>query len=362
MNTAIQTIENCRFCLMCRHVAPVGYVTCNETLTPHGVALVASMQHKGSLDWTPDTLDVLYSEPDGGNCRAHCVTDQPLPAAIAQIRAEVASEGLAPSEISHANDRIWKNHSAFGKYQPSTSRGEWGLFVGDPGFNLSPATAQAAIRLLAACGVEAIPVGRGLDSGFIPSSLGYPDTARRQAQFCIEEVQQAGVRKLLVLSPQDLFAFRQMYAERMDINWPKDILLIDLVDFVADRIQKDHIKVLPPVTTTNHLTAYVDPTHAVRLPTRFDAARILCKVLLGTPPLELFWYRERAHPVGSTAIQFMRPDIGARLTEFRLQDAVKRGAKTILCDDPATLHELRLRNDSPLRVQGLYELLLSRLI
>ena len=359
MNTVIGAIENCRFCLMCRHVAPVGHITHNESVTPHGIALVAAMQRRGQLTWDTSTLSVLYAEPDGGNCRAHCVTDQPLPAAIAAIRAEVADKGLAPPEVVRAHDRIVENHSVFGSYEPANEQGEWGLFVGDAGFNLSRETMHAALQLLEACGLDVVPVGCGLDSGFIPCSLGYPKTARAQACLCIEEVQRTSIKKLLVLSPQDLFAFRQMYRERLDITWPEEIVIIDLVDFLAGQVLD--FKMIPPAGTADNATAYVDPTHAVRLPGRFDAARTLCEVALGYTPLELFWRQDRAHPVGSTAIQFTRPDIGVRLTEARLEDAVNRGAQSIVCDDPATLHELRLRNKSNLRVQGLYETLLARL-
>ena len=357
----ISTIHNCRFCLMCRHIAPVGHVMQNESVTPHGIALVASMQRRGQVTWNASALNVLYAEPDGGNCRAHCVTDQPLPAAIAAIRAEVAAEGLAPPAITEVHERIQSERSVFGTYEPATSKGEWGLFVGDTGFHLSPDTSRAVLRLLAACGIKAIPVGQGLDSGFIPCSIGYPDTARMQAEMCMEEVRRAGVKKLLVLSPQDLFAFRQMYEERLGVNWPSEIILMDPVCFLADQVQENRLKLTPLAGMTDHHTVYADPTHAVRLPDRFDAARILCEAALGDAPLELFWRRERAHPVGSTAIQFTRPDIGVRLTESRLEDAQSRGAQTVLCEDPATLHELRLRNQSPLRIQGLYELLLERL-
>ena len=147
-----------------------------------------------------------------------------------------------------------------------------------------------------------------------------------------------------------------MYRERLGISWPAQVECIDLVEYLAD-----HLRIPSPQRVMDHGTAYVDPTHAVRFPNRFDAARMLSKAALGSTPLELFWRRERAHPVGSTAIQITRPDIGIRLTEARIEDALSRGAQTILCDDPATLHELRLRNQSRIRIEGLYEMLLTRL-
>ena len=92
IENVVDTIENCRYCLMCRHIASVEYVTHKETLSPHGWALVIASVKRGLLKWDADTVDVIYSAPDHGNSRAHCVTDQPLPAAIAAVRAEIVSQ------------------------------------------------------------------------------------------------------------------------------------------------------------------------------------------------------------------------------------------------------------------------------
>ncbi len=89
----IATTENCRYCLMCRHVAPVGHVTHEEAVTPHGIALIVASQRRGLIDWNDDTVGIVYAEPDGGNCRAHCVTDQPLPAATSSLIAPSTAAG-----------------------------------------------------------------------------------------------------------------------------------------------------------------------------------------------------------------------------------------------------------------------------
>ena len=99
LDNYMETLENCRFCLMCRHVAPVGLVTDLETLTPHGIALIATSQQRGLIEWNEDAVDVIYSEPDGGNCRAHCVFDQPHPAAVAAVRVSLVEQNLAPKAI-----------------------------------------------------------------------------------------------------------------------------------------------------------------------------------------------------------------------------------------------------------------------
>ena len=337
---------------MCRHAAPVGHVMHSETVTPHGIALVVASQRRGLLRWNPSTVNVLYAEPDSGNCRAHCVTDQRLPADIAAVRAEVCEEGLAPQAVYAAHDRLRETGSAFGEREQASGSGEVALFVGDEAHNLWPASVRATRSLLQACNMQAVPVGLGASAGYMACSLGFPDTARAQAQACIDEVRSVGARQLLVLSPVDLFTFRQLYPERLGVAWPSDIALVDFASFVAARLESGAL-------TLEHGRgdgAYVDPTHAVRAQERFKPVRTLCAAALGQQPRELFWRRSRAHPVGSTALQFSRPDIAEALTRARLEDARATGASSVLCEDPGTLYHLdRYASEYGLEVRGLFE-------
>lgn len=330
----------------------------DETLTPHGIALTVAMQRRGLLEWNESSLAILYAEPDGGNCRAHCVTDQPLPGAIAAVRAQVAAEGLAPAVAYEVRDRMESKYSAFGEYVPSTGTSETALFVGDEAHNLWPAAEKAALDLAAATGIHAVSVGVGLSSGYLACSLGFPELAREQAKKCITEIRATGARRVLVLSPQELFAFRTMYRERLDVGWPDDIEVVDLACYISKAHSDGALAFDTSERGAPTGATYVDPTHAVRTPERFDAVRALCAAVLGRNPGELFWRRERAHPVGSTALQFTRPDIAMRLTEARIEDAWQSGANTLLCEDPATLHALSQHADG-MQVLGLYETLSS---
>ena len=347
-------IENCRYCLMCRHAAPVGHVMHDETVTPHGIALVAASVNRGLLDWNPSSVDVLYAEPDTGNCRAHCVTDQRLPAAIAAIRAAVCAEGLAPPSVYQIHERLARTGSAFGERLASSGAADVALFVGDEAHNLRPACVTSVYALLRAIRVEVAPIGIGASTGYMACSLGFPETARTQALTCLEEIRAAGARKVLVLAPVDLFAFRKLYPERLDITWPPDIELVDLATFLAAQLAKGTLRLRPGSGDAT----YIDPTHAVRTPERFGPVRELCDAALGQPPRELFWRRDRAHPVGSTALQFSRPDIAEALTRARLEDARRTGASTLLCEDPGTLHHLeRYASEYGLTIHGLFNTL-----
>ncbi len=365
MIAAEATINNCRYCLMCRHVAPIGVLTKNETLTPHGVALTIASQRRGLTEWNEETVNVVYSDPDGGNSRAHCVTDQPLPAAVAAVRAELTAQGLAPKSVYDVHEKLQRQHSPWGNAAPAPTtqqdreQGEVALFVGDEAPHLRPSALEAALKLLETAGIRPVLIGRGRSSGYLASSLGFPETAQAQARAHLEELAAASARQLLVLSPGDAFTFKQLYPERLDVTWP-DVEVLEVVSLLDDARAAGRLGFARSDAAVP--TAYVDPSHAVRMPGRFAAPRRLLSAVLPNEPLELFWRRERAHPVGSTSLQFARPDLADLLTKARLADAKSRGAERLVTEDPGTLFQLqRFAGEFGLEVRGLYELLAEHL-
>jgi Fe-S oxidoreductase len=217
IENVLSATDNCRYCLMCRHVCPVGHVTRLETLTPHGWGLLIASQRRGLITWNDSSIDKLYSCADCGLCRSHCVTDQPLPDAIAAARAEVAAQGLAPAALYPLNEALlrWGNPYQPAEPQAPSGQGEVALFVGDEALYLWPAALDAALTLLKAVGIEPVLLGAGRSNGYLASSLGFPDTARRLAQANLSDLRASKASTLLVLSPGDVFAFRQLYDERL---------------------------------------------------------------------------------------------------------------------------------------------------
>ena len=358
-----QTIDNCRYCLMCRHIAPVEFVTHRETLSPHGWALVIASIRRGLMEWNDDTMDVLYSAADSGNSRAHCVTDQPLPEAIAAVRAEVVAQDLAPASVYKINESINQWGTPFAQMAPQTSigKGSYALFVGDEAKYLWPDTLDAALNLLKAVDIEPVLIGIGRNNGYLPSSLGFPETARELAFTTLTELENCEADHMLVLSPGDYFTFKQLYDERLGIEWPATVQLGEVTILLSEQLESGKLK----LHKTNYRSAfaYIDPTHAVRVPTRHEAPRKLLSAVMPTEGRELFWRRERAHPVGSTALQFTKPDIAEKLTAARLEDALQSGAEWVITEDAATLSHLKKMADKyNVRVKGLYELLAEQLI
>ena len=354
--------DNCRYCLMCRHVCPVGHVTHLESLTPHGWGLTIASVQRGLLTWNTETVGALYHCADCGACRANCVTDQPLPDAIAAARATVTAEGLAPASVYRVGELLatWDNPYGQAAPAPATVRGEVALFVGDDAYFARPGLVDAVVKLLAAAGIEPVLVGCGRNNGYLASSLGFPETARTLAQATLNEVAATGARRLLVLTPGDLFTFRQLYDERLGIAWPAEVALVDAVTLLAELL--DAGKLAFQRLAESEPYAYLDPTHTVRVPERTDAPRRLLAAVLPGAARELFWRRERTHPTGATALQYTLPHMAMLLASARLEDAHKSGARLLVTEAAGDLALLeRLAPRLGLRMQGLYELLAAQL-
>jgi Fe-S oxidoreductase len=129
----LDTTENCRYCLMCRHLCPVGNITHNEALTPHGWAQMIAAEKRGLMEWSEQSVDALYMCADCGTCESHCVTDQPLPNAIAAARSNLVETGLAPASVKQVAERLSSSPNLFTGRQEEAppGKGKIALFAGD---------------------------------------------------------------------------------------------------------------------------------------------------------------------------------------------------------------------------------------
>ncbi|HSG15164.1 MAG TPA: (Fe-S)-binding protein [Anaerolineae bacterium] len=358
----ILTTENCRYCLMCRHVCPVGHVTRLETLTPHGWGLTISSIRRGSLAIDESTVNAIYSCADCGTCRANCVTDQPLPSAIAAMRAEIAAAGQAlPAAYEiQAKLETWGNPYAEQAPEAVEGTSEAALFVGDDAHYLGTEAVEAALRLLEAVGVKPILIGVGRNNGYLASSLGFPQLSFDLALATLAELESTGASSMMVLTPGDYYVFRQMHDERHGLAWPSGVSIQEVIPFLSQNLAAGNLRFKRSKNQMPY--AYVDPTHAVRVGDRHGAPRQLLAAVMPAEGQELFWRRERAHPSGNVALQYTKPHIADHLAYSRLADAMERGARLLITEDPGgRAHLARHAPRFGLEVAGLYELLAEHL-
>lgn len=208
--------------------------------------------------------------------------------------------------------------------------------------------------------MEPALIGRGRNNGYLASSLGLPRFAGDLALANLAELQATRARRLFVLSPGDFFAFRQMYDERLGIELPPEIEVVEVVPFLARQLAAGALRLTRSEDERPY--AYVDPTHSVRVEGRYEAPRQLLAAVLAAPARELFWRRDRAYPCGDLALQFTQPELADALTLARLADATEAGAVRVLSDGAGSLTHLeRHAGACGLQVQGVYELLAEHL-
>jgi Fe-S oxidoreductase len=345
---------------MCRQACPVGHVTSRETYTPHGWALVIESVARKQLAWTRETSDVMFACADCGLCQAHCVTDQPLPDAINRARVELTSAGLAPQGVYELDRQLRSDGGAYGAVPARSGdlRSDVVLFVGDAAQHFGRA-ADAALRLLAAAGIQAEPVGAGRSTGAVAASVGLQQTAIHLATAVRDEVLAAGAKEVLVLSPADRWAFEHVYPVRLGVEWPADIKVREVVDVLAEAHADGrlHIRCQPAGTY-----AYHDPSHSARVAARRPAPRSLLAAALGADAArDLFFREHRAHPAGTVGgLEVTHPRIADGLTDGRIEDARRAGAAWLVTEDPLDQHQLASRAAGKTEVKGLYELLADR--
>ncbi len=350
-----------RYCLMCRHVCPVGRVTKREVTTPHGWALLIASVIRGSLAWDADSVDALYQCSDCSTCQTNCVTDRPLPAAIKAARAEVVRLGAMPASVTEVDRKLREWGNPYGPLPhagPHDGSGPIGIFIGDATRFLRPASVSAAQALVTAItGRSPALLSVGRSSGYLPYALGLWDTARSLIQQTLDEVKAAGVREIITLSAEDADTFKRAYAE-LGLGLPADVTVTPLMQYLAPKLAEGHVKLRPsslPVAT------YHDPCLAMTLPGYGAAARQVVAALTGRAPREMFWREKRAGPCGAIGgLEFTQPALSAEMARQRIVDARETGAEILLTDDPHCAAQLESFAQG-LRVQSVIELLAEQI-
>ena len=356
----IQTTDLCRYCLMCRHVCPVTTVTHNEITSPHGWGTLISSVERGLALWTEDAVDRLYQCADCGLCRSHCVTDQPLPLAINLTRATVVTDGHAPPAVARVSEKLqrWQNPYVEQSPEVISGEGESALLIGAAAKYLRPQSVEAVQTLLAAVGVDPVPVAVGRSSANLANTLGLTHEAQTLARATLDEIARVKARRVFVLSPAEVYTFETVLPH-LGLELPSGVEVVEVSVHLAEQLDASRIR-------KNGLTDYgfVDPDHTVRNPGRWAHPRTLLAALTDAEPVELFWRRERAVPTGvSGGLTFTQPELARRLAEVQIQAAIERGARTLVTDDPHTAHHLsQVAAGSDITVAGLFELLAENLV
>lgn len=212
--------DACRFCWMCRHLCPVGYVTGKEANTPRGKALLISMDNRG-LPLTPDSADAMFQCCLCSACTGDCVTGYDPPVFIREARTAAVAEDRIPGHIREIIDRAIAGSLSGEQVREGIitdaaalpQKAEVFLYLGDSALRGGAPSAPAMMRLLKNAGVSFTVLKEEPDCGaHLGDLVGFVDEVKQKAVTCLEKIADAGAQTVVVLDPSCARFFRRQCA------------------------------------------------------------------------------------------------------------------------------------------------------
>lgn len=145
----LDTIINCRFCFMCRHLSGTGNVTFTEADTPRiRAALLYGVTLHPELLKNADLIDTMYRSDLSCACTRHCVSHYEETRLVLAARADIVAAKCAPEPVTTLAAGLVKSA------QWSVSGSGNAIWFEDPVSAATPSVGQAFAKLAKAAKVE----------------------------------------------------------------------------------------------------------------------------------------------------------------------------------------------------------------
>ena len=187
----METIKFCRFCFMCRHLAPVGNVTFTEADTPR---VRASMIYGATLRKeefaNKDLIRIMYRSDLSGCCRRNCVNHYDEVGLTLAYRADLVEMGCAPDYIETLKKDLEEKSSSW------VLSGEGKVLYVEDALSVESGSAEAFKRLAGPCmTLRGTSCGKGL------WVLGYRKEAKAAAEKFASLVEKSGAETVVTTHP-----------------------------------------------------------------------------------------------------------------------------------------------------------------
>ncbi len=200
INQFTEVMSACRFCFMCRHLSAVGQVSCRESDTPRGRALIADtirMHPEKIAD--ADFIDTVYRSDLSGANRCHCdgyhdgkgYDEIGLQLAL---RQDIADAGFEPEAVKKLADEL--EATANWKVEGSGDV----LYFTDRYTVATPAIAKDFAAVASKAGVAFRTVSGGC-IGKALAVLGYVERSKKVAEKFAAFINGLGAKTLVVSNP-----------------------------------------------------------------------------------------------------------------------------------------------------------------
>ncbi len=326
-------VEGCKSCFMCRFICTSARTLNTEKDTPRGRSLLLSMIRRGSLAYTPDVADALYSCCLCAHCRTSCMSHYDFPAVAVAARKDLAAAGLLPPALAAARDSLTAHNNPYGMADPDPALkaamaalppgAETLLLLGPDARHLRPAAALAAISALRKLGIACACLEQEPTSAYLLHEIGASGDSAKKRDILIAAVKKSGARQIICLDPR---AYCRMQGDAAFGG----IGVRHFIEVVAGHAGK-----LKPAAGA---FSWHDADFLVRWADLREQTDSLLRALGDyTPP---YWRGREARSLGSVTVALYKPEFTRELARIRIEDFAELGAAKVLCataDDMAAL-------------------------
>lgn len=342
------TVDNCRFCFMCRHVCPVGMVTGSEANNARARAELISMVARG-FDYSADMAEVVYECALCGACTTQCCTGFDPLVFTRNVRREALTAGIAPAYINDLLDKIEADGSAYGPITDEAlldeiaslpEKADTLLLLGNAAA-LAPESAAAAIKLLKKAGVDFAVMKDEPDCGMDYADLTGPaEEARQFAAAAAEKINAFGAKTVIALSPDTAKMLLREYRE-WDIPFSAAVRIFPA--YVLDLMNEGKLT----FTAAEETVTYQDPFRLARELHETEAPRALIRACAELK--DMYRHGEEAISCGEGTIGLYRPDLTALMAARRMPEAISTGASMVITACPTSYNALKAVGTLPVK-------------